>query len=131
MDSQKRPPTFNINLHMIAQQAMRDYRFNSHFPIPLIDEADHLDLNEIFHAAKKSQVKDMRDLLWSSIDNHDSLDLDQLEYCERGQNREIRVLVAIADVDSCVPKSSLCDKYAAVNGTSVYTGVEIFPMLPE
>jgi exoribonuclease-2 len=59
------------------------------------------------------------------------MDLDQMEYCERGQNEEIQVKVAIADVDAYVPRQSNADRHAAHNGTSVYTGVEIFPMLPD
>jgi exoribonuclease-2 len=59
------------------------------------------------------------------------MDLDQLEYCERGPGDEIQVKVAIADVDFFVPKDSQTDLHASHNGTSVYTGIETFPMLPD
>jgi exoribonuclease-2 len=75
-------------------------------------------------------VRDLRGLLWSSIDNAESLDLDQVEYCERGANDEIIVKIAIADVDLFVPKKSQTDIYAACNGTSVYTGIDVFSLLP-
>ena len=76
-------------------------------------------------------TKDLRSLLWSSIDNIDSMDLDQLEYCERGPGGEIRVMVAVADVDIYVPKQSQTDRHAVHNGTSIYTGIVTFPMLPD
>jgi exoribonuclease-2 len=76
-------------------------------------------------------VKDLKKLLWSSIDNDDSMDLDQMEVAERLPNGAIKVQVAIADVDALVPKGSEVDKHAAVNTTSVYTPGSIFPMLPE
>jgi exoribonuclease-2 len=74
---------------------------------------------------------DLRELLWSSIDNEDSMDLDQMEYCERSENGEIQVRVAIADVDLYVKRESPTDRRAAHNGTSVYAGVETFPLLPD
>jgi len=78
-----------------------------------------------------SSVKDMRDQPWSSIDNDESRDLDQVELAERLPDGSIRLVVGIADVDVLVPKDSPIDEHAYVNCTSVYTGVEVFPMLPE
>lgn len=77
------------------------------------------------------QTKDLRPLLWSSIDNLESRDLDQVEFAERLANDNIRVLIGIADVDSEVAKGSAIDSYAYKNTTSVYTGVKTFSMLPE
>lgn len=75
-------------------------------------------------------VRDLRDLLWSSIDNDSSRDLDQVEVAERVP-AGIRVLVGIADVDVDVPIASPIDQHAAAQTTTVYTPVSIFPMLPE
>ena len=118
-----------INLRAIAVNAMRKYGFEPRFPDTVIREVNAL--TEKTLPANQKETKDLRMLLWSSIDNYDSMDLDQMEYCERGQNGEIQVKVAIADVDAYVPRQSNTDKHAAHNGTSVYTGVETFPMLPD
>jgi exoribonuclease-2 len=75
--------------------------------------------------------KDLRHLLWASIDNDDSLDLDQLTVTEALPNKQVKLLVAIADVDSMVKKDSAIDEHARLNTTSVYTAGRIFPMLPE
>jgi exoribonuclease-2 len=77
-----------------------------------------------------SSLRDLRALLWSSIDNDDSRDLDQIEWAEQTA-QGIRVLVGIADVDNCVAKATPIDSYAALETTTVYTGIRTFPMLPE
>jgi VacB/RNase II family 3'-5' exoribonuclease len=82
-------------------------------------------------AASDPSLKDLRSLLWASIDNDDSLDLDQLTVAEQLQDGAVKVLVAIADVDAIVKKDSAIDGHARTNTTSVYTAAEIFPMLPE
>lgn len=78
-----------------------------------------------------SNIRDLRNLLWSSIDNDTSRDLDQIEVAERLPNGETKVLVGIADVDAFVLKNSPIDQHAGKETTTVYTGVRIFPMLPE
>jgi exoribonuclease-2 len=117
------------NLQAAAHQEMLDHGFHPDFP-PQIQ----IQIASI-RAAKPvlpgPAVKDLRNLLWSSIDNDSSRDLDQIEYAERQPDGSTRVLVGIADVDGSVPKGSPIDLHAAAEGVSVYTGVETFPMLPE
>ncbi len=75
--------------------------------------------------------QDLRNLLWTSIDNDDSMDLDQLTVAEPLESGAARIRVAIADVDSLVEKDRPVDDHARHNTTSVYTAAQIFPMLPE
>src|SRR5690348_14213575 len=82
-------------------------------------------------AARSPSVRDLRGLLWASIDNDDSLDLDQLSVAELLTGGQVKVLVAIADVDALVGKASAIDARAQQNTTSVYTAAQVFPMLPE
>ncbi|MBE0603074.1 MAG: RNB domain-containing ribonuclease, partial [Deltaproteobacteria bacterium] len=77
------------------------------------------------------KVTDLRNLPWASIDNDDSRDLDQLTVAEILPDGEMKIRVAIADVDALVKKGSAIDEHARQNTTSVYTAAEIFPMLPE
>lgn len=117
-----------VDLVAIALESMERFGFYPEFPRSVI--------REVNAAKQKSrhdtgETRDLRSLLWSSIDNWDSMDLDQIEFCKEGKNGEIHVKVAIADVDSYVPKDSHADRYAAHNGTSVYTGIVTFPMLPD
>ena len=77
------------------------------------------------------QVRDLRDLLWASIDNNDSRDLDQLTTAVSLTDDKIKVLVAVADVDAVVKDGSAIDLHARHNTSTVYTSVIIFPMLPE
>src|SRR6476469_4377005 len=76
-------------------------------------------------------LRDLRSLLWCSIDNDDSRDLDQLTVAERLGEGGTRVLVAIADVAQLVSRRSALDGHAEQNTTTVYTVAQIFPMLPE
>ncbi len=76
-------------------------------------------------------LQDLRDLLWCSIDNDDSMDLDQLSVARDLPDGTRQVLVAVADVDALAGKGSPVDDHARTNTTSVYTAAEIFPMLPE
>lgn len=74
---------------------------------------------------------DLRTLLWCSIDNDDSRDLDQLTYAEIEKDNKMIIWIAVADVDALVNKGSAIDNHARMNTTSVYTPAKIFPMLPE
>ena len=80
--------------------------------------------------APVEDIRDLRGLLWSSIDNDTSRDLDQIEFADRVSNG-IRVLVGIADVDSGVEARTPIDEHAAKETVTVYTAVRNFPMLPE
>jgi len=119
----------NIDLHAIAHQAMQKYGFVAGFPSQVMRDVDALKNRVSLREGKG--VRDMRGALWSSIDNYDTMDLDQIEYCEAGAGGEILVKVGVADVDVYVPKGSAADEHARGNTTSVYTGIEIFPMLPD
>jgi exoribonuclease-2 len=118
-----------VDLVAIAWHAMSRYGFEPRFPDAVIREVSAINGDKI--PDSRHAIRDLRQLLWSSIDNYDSMDLDQIEYCERGGNGEIIVTVAIADVDLFVPDNSQTDQHAAFNGTSVYTGIVTFPMLPD
>ncbi len=122
-------PVQEVDLKAIAHDAMIQYGFKPAFSKDVITEVAQLSGKEV--SPKLPHTRDLRTLLWSSIDNIDSMDLDQIEYCETGKNGEIHVKIAIADVDYFVPKDCPTDKHAHHNGTSVYTGVETFPMLPD
>ncbi len=82
-------------------------------------------------AINGEQVHDLRGLLWASIDNDDSRDLDQLTVAEAMPGGKVKILVAVADVDALVHNGSAIDEHARHNTTSVYTAGRIFPMLPE
>lgn len=117
-----------VNMEAIAWDAMKKYGFRPQFENAVMREVGLIE--EDNRSWPRQNAQDMRSLLWSSIDNFDSRDLDQLEYCEKDANGEIHVFIAIADVDSRVPKDSRTDRHAAFNGASIYLDVVTFPMLP-
>jgi len=115
-------------LKRIAHRAMIERGLIPDFPVQVLAQ-----LNGIQGPATRAEesARDLRNLLWCSIDNDDSLDLDQLTVAEANPNGSANVLIAIADVDAVVKKRSAIDDHARQNTTSVYTVAETFPMLPE
>ena len=108
---------------------MRAHGFEPDFPPAVERQLEAIGSGQA--TAPAPDVRDLRTLLWSSIDNDTSRDLDQVEAAERLPNGDIRVRIGIADVDALVPVRSPIDEHAATQTTTVYTGVRIFPMLPE
>ena len=113
----------SYNMVEIARRVLRENGFDPDMPpgiersIPAKDPIEN--------------AVDLRALLWSSIDNEESRDLDQIEWAELLPGNAIRLRIGIADVDAYAPKDSEIDRYAGTNTTTLYTGVHIFPMLPE
>jgi VacB/RNase II family 3'-5' exoribonuclease len=119
-----------FDLFAAARQEMIDEGFQPDFSPEAERQLEGLKSRASANEDMGSEVRDLRSLLWSSIDNDTSRDLDQAEAAER-VSAGIRVLIAIADVDSDVPAGSPIDHHAAEQTTSVYTGIRTFPMLPE
>ena len=113
-----------FDLVAAARQEMIDHGFSPDFPPEVAQQL------ETIHAEPDPSLRDLTGLLWSSIDNDDSRDLDQIEWAERTADG-IRVLVGVADVDSAVHQSTPIDCYAQRESTTVYAGIRTFPMLPE
>src|ERR1700677_4086212 len=109
-----------FDLYAAAHQTMIDNGFHPDFSPEVERQMATLCAQTALPA--HADAKDLRELLWSSIDNDTSRDLDQAEYAERVAGG-IRVLVAIADVDVDVPAGTPIDKHAASETTPVYTGV--------
>jgi exoribonuclease-2 len=118
-----------VNLQAAARQAMESKEFVVDFPTEVIAETNRIP-KDIWANNQQKGIVDLRELMWSSIDNEDSRDLDQIEVAEKLDNENIRILVGISDVDADVPQNSATDRFAARNTTSVYTGASTFPMLP-
>ena len=115
-------------LQRIAHQAMLDKGLVPDFSPQALAELDRIQGPA---TATNGSTRDLRQLLWCSIDNDDSRDLDQLTVAENLPGGAMKVLVAVADVDSTVKKGSALDDHARQNTTSVYTAAATFPMLPE
>lgn len=112
-----------LDMVQLARRVLQDNGFEPDLPegieetIPEVDPVDN--------------VRDLRGLAWSSIDNRESRDLDQVEVAEALHDGAIRLLIGIADVDALVPRDSPVDQFARRNSVTLYTGVHTFPMLPD
>jgi exoribonuclease-2 len=120
----------HLDLQAVAKDVVRQHGFEPDFPPAVQQQLAQLRAHPPTISAGGA-VRDLRDQLWSSIDNDTSRDLDQIEVAERLSNGDVKVLVGIADVDAFVPKQSAIDQHAARETTTVYTGIRNFPMLPE
>jgi len=116
------------NLTAIARRAMIEHGLQPDFSPEAQRQAQSLSPAD---SKTRPAIRDLRAMLWSSIDNDDTRDLDQLVVAEPLTNELIKILVAVADVDALVARSSAIDDHARSNTTSVYTAAKTFPMLPE
>ena len=119
----------HLDLQATARQIMQENGFEPDFPPEVSGQLSTLRTQPA--VPESPDIRDMRSLLWSSIDNDTSRDLDQIEVAERGPNGDVRIMVGIADVDAFVPKQTPIDQHAGRETTTVYTGIRNFPMLPE
>src|SRR3954453_5257359 len=116
--------TSYVDLSAIARQDMIARGFEPDIPAAARQQA------EVARQSADGEITDLTALLWSSIDNDESRDLDQVEWAER-RPAGIRVLVGIADVDAVVRQDTPIDRHAERETTTVYASVRTFPMLPE
>jgi len=120
----------HLDLQATAKEIMMRYGFEPDFPPQVPQQLAELKAHPPQIAAN-GDIRDLRNLLWSSIDNDTSRDLDQIEVADRVSNGDVKIMIGISDVDAFVPKSSPIDQHAAKETTTVYAGVRNFPMLPE
>ena len=118
----------HFNLVAAAHAAMIEHGFQPDFPAGTDTQLAAIQAHP--EAPAIPGIQDLTTLLWSSIDNATSKDLDQIEWAEQLPDGRIRVLVAVADVDARVKVGTVIDTHARSETTSVYTGVKVFPMIP-
>lgn len=120
----------HVDLQAIARQIMVENGFEPEFSAGVQQQLSDIKTSPPIATSSKD-VRDLRGLLWSSIDNDTSRDLDQIEVAESLPSGDVKVLIGVADVDAFVPRASAIDDHAAKETTTVYAGVRNFPMLPE
>jgi VacB/RNase II family 3'-5' exoribonuclease len=118
----------HIDLQAMARQVMVQYGFQPEFPPGVEQQLAQISKQP---SSATGDVRDLRNLLWSSIDNDTSRDLDQIEVAEKLPDGSTKVLIGIADVDAFVSLGTPIDQHAAIETTTVYAGIRNFPMLPE
>src|SRR4029077_17601279 len=117
-----------FDLKSLARRAMLEHGLEPDLPAAANAQLRTLAGPAMEHDA---EIRDQRSLLWCSIDNDDSRDLDQLSVAQPLANGAVRILVAIADVDASIARDTPLDAHAPANTPSVYTAAQIFPMFPE
>jgi exoribonuclease-2 len=120
----------HFDLQAAARQTMLENGFEPEFPSGVQQQLAQLAANPP-SIVPDGNIRDLRDILWSSIDNDTSRDLDQIEVAQSMPSGDVKVMIGIADVDAFVPRDSPIDQHAALQTTTVYTGVRNFSMLPE
>jgi hypothetical protein len=73
-------------------------------------------------------IRNLTGLLWASIDNDDSRDLDQLTVADTPARDAATIRIAVADVDALVKNSSAIDEHARQHDIGVHGGCGV-PML--
>ena len=94
-------------LENLADQAMIDRGLLPDFSPEAFAELDILQKQAAQtdgQLRSSDSIRDLRHLLWASIDNDDSRDLDQLTVAEALPDGKVKILVAVSDVDSLVKK---------------------------
>jgi len=119
---------YHFNLIAAARESLIEHGFDPDMPDEVQQELAEIAVTPL--SSRGPEVKDLRDLLWSSIDNDDSRDLDQIEWAERLPGGGIRLRIAVSDVDARLRRGTVIDTCARSQTTSIYTGVKVFPMLP-
>jgi exoribonuclease-2 len=124
-------PPSHPDLQAIARDIMIERGFQPDFPPPVLSQVQQLEQQQGKARGANGDLQDLRPLLWSAIDNDTSKDIDQIEVAEQLVNGDVRIRIAIADVDSMVAQNSPIDRHAGSETTTVYTGVRNFSMIPE
>ena len=119
-----------VDMKAIARQVMLDHGFEPDFPSAVAQQLAEI-RNHPPHTNSSPGVRDLRNLLWSAIDNDTSKDIDQIEVAEKLADGSTKVKVGIADVDAFFAKATPIDDHAAKETTTVYTGVCNFSMIPD
>jgi len=120
----------HVDLQSIAREVMLNHGFDPDFPPAVQQQVASLRQKPALPSPGRD-IRDLRSMLWSSIDNDTSRDLDQIEVAEQLPNGDVKILIGIADVDADVPQASPIDQHASSQATTVYTGVRNFSMIPE
>jgi exoribonuclease-2 len=123
-------PPRQFDIRAAARQTMLEHGFQPDFSPQVQEQLEQLG-KQALPMTPSPDIRDLRRLLWSSVDNDSSRDLDQIEVAEPFGSGRTKIRIGVADVDAWVQAASPIDEHAASQTTSIYTGVQVFPMLPD